>query len=72
MVKCPYCDQDIEYLVNIVRVNITEKYTYDMDSGCLCRQNVFTDQDADFSFKCPKCGDVLFHSIDKVKEFLKK
>lgn len=72
MAKCPYCKRDIEYLLNICRVNITEKYTYDMDSGCFCRENVFMDQDADFSFKCPKCGEVLFFSIDKAKEFLKK
>lgn len=71
MAKCLYCDQDIKYLVNHCHVNITEKYTYDMDIGCLCRENVFSDQDAVLSFKCPKCGAVLFHSPDKVKEFLK-
>lgn len=73
MAKCPYCEQETEHLVCYSRVNISDRYSYDMNTDALCcERRIFTDTNFVLIFKCPRCGEALFFSIDKAKEFLKK
>ena len=74
MPRCPFCEQEIDYLVSSYDIRRMNKLRYEKKSDLLRvtsedeKLNTFMN----IHYSCPLCGEKLFYTLDSVKKFLKE
>ena len=74
MPKCPYCEQEIDYLLSSHDIRRTNKLSYDKKNDLLrvTSKDETINTFMDVHYKCPVCREKLFYTLDSVKKFLKE